>query len=104
MMTILILLIIAVLVGKMLWYQLLSGLFLIGVTCFAPNTFGYDENQKKYYEAGMTIGRICMNKGGITDEPDAFWEFDKETYGHENDDYKKFWMRGFHRGLKGKFE
>lgn len=95
-------LIFCVFTSKLPWWQIIASLFLIGVTWFGSPTFGYSKMQKAQYNEGFSQGRMAHNMGGISDSVDDWWEGHLESVSADIDGYKRYWVRGFKRGLNGK--
>ena len=80
--------------------QLILGLFLIGITFFAPPTFGYDEDQKSEYMAGFKDAQYDLLYPNV----DIAWEEKQDRASIDINKWKKFYYRGFKRGRAGKEE
>ncbi|MBD5264986.1 MAG: hypothetical protein HDS48_05605 [Bacteroides sp.] len=88
--------------GKVDFLQWLIGIYLLVVTFFLPPTFGYSDMEESKYEAGYTDGKYAHDYyGGINDTPDDWWEGHKEKASVDISKYKKYYIYGFKRGLKG---
>lgn len=85
--------------AKML--QWILALFLIGITFFAPPSFGYGEVQRGQYEQGISDGRFANNID-LIETPDEAWENHESKARVDISGYKKFYIRGYKRGLSGK--
>ncbi|MBD5351922.1 MAG: hypothetical protein HDR86_03750 [Bacteroides sp.] len=90
-----ILLIVCIVAGQEILNWIIS-LFLLGVTFFAPPTFGYNDVQKGFYYDGYHFGETGLF------QYDAAW-YDRQLRASiDVDSWEKYFRYGFKRGASGK--
>ena len=82
--------------------QWIIGLFLIGITFFAPPTFGYSQRQLEEYKAGWSDGNSYYRMDCIDCDWEWAWEQKQERARVDISGWKRFYKRGYNRGYSGK--
>ena len=83
--------------------QWILSLLLLVVTFFASPSFGYGEIQKGQYEQGIKDGRFASNVN-LIESADEAWKHHESLARVDISGYKRFYIRGYKRGLSGKEE
>ncbi len=75
--------------------QWILSLFLLGITIFAPATFGYSEVQKNCYNRGLADGKL-VKEYGLSQDPEGTWELlCDQSSGDEVPKCKRYYMKGW---------